>query len=149
IPHFEERLNHEPYIDMCRLATAEEVRAGIVPVAAPVEGCSGQLCYTPAAYSLHLKNIMRLMDRFENYFFLPLREKESMNYDLFVNESGMALIVCPRPLTTVLEISRPAMVDALREHLLRKADAVGYDGIQREKVRMELRALIQELDSPS
>ena len=38
-----------------------------------------------------------------------------------------------------------AMVTALQEHLLQKADAVGYKGIHREKIRMELRALIQEL----
>ena len=47
----------------------------------------------------------------------------------------------------VMEISRPIMVSAFREHLLRKADSVGYDGIHREKTRMELKALIQELEA--
>ena len=44
-----------------------------------------------------------------------------------------------------MDIRRPAMVTAFREHLLRKADAMGYGGIYREKTRMQLRALIQEL----
>ncbi|MDY4975480.1 MAG: hypothetical protein SO147_01075 [Clostridia bacterium] len=39
------------------------------------------------------------------------------------------------------------MVTAFREHLLCKADAIGYGGIHREKVRMKLRSLIQELDA--
>ena len=89
------------------------------------------------------------MEQYENYFFIPQRENEVLNYNLFANEGGMALIVRTQSPITVLEISRPAMVTALSEHLLRKADAVGYDGIHREKARMELRALIQELESCS
>ena len=45
----------------------------------------------------------------------------------------------------MLEMRCPEMVAACREHLLKKAEAAGYDGIYREKARMELRALIQEL----
>ena len=147
LPQMEDRLATDPYIDMCRLATAQEVRAGTVPVVAPVEHCKSQLCYTPDTYCMHLKHILHLMDEYENYFFLPLRERNKVNYDLFVNGEGRALIVCTQTPITVLEISRPEMVTALREHLLRKAEAVGYDGIQREKVRMELHALIQELEN--
>lgn len=144
IPRFEKRLSQDPYIDMCRLATAEEVRSGTVPVAAPVRTYAGQLCYTPETYCLHLRNILRLMEQHENYSFLPLNEKELPDYNLFANEGGMALVVhTSAPI--ILDIRRPAMVTAFREHLLRKADAVGYSGIYREKIRMQLRALIQEL----
>lgn len=145
LPHFEERLSQDPYIDMCRLASVEEVRSGTIPVAAPAKTYSGQLCYTPETYCLHLKNILQLMERYENYSFLPLRKKECPDYNLFVNEGGMALIVRTAEPILMLEIRRPPMVTAFREHLLRRADAVGYEGISREKVRMELRALIQEL----
>ena len=93
IPRFEERLSQDPYIDMCRLATAEEVRSGNVPVAAPARTYAGQLCYTPETYCLHLRNILRLMERYENYSFLPLHEKELPDYNLFANEGGMALVV--------------------------------------------------------
>ena len=145
LPHFEDRLGQDPYIDMCRLASAAEVRSGTVPVAAPAKTYSGQLCYTPETYCLHLKNILQLMERYENYSFLPLHEKECPDYNLFVNEGGMALIVRTVEPIIMLEIRRPPMVTAFREHLLRRADAVGYEGISREKVRIELRALIQEL----
>lgn len=145
LPRFEKRLTQESYIDMCRLATADEIRSGIVPIAAPVKTPNGQLYYTPETYCLHLKNILRLMEEYENYFFLPSQDKDAPNYNLFANESGIALIVSTDLPVTVLEINRPAMTIAFREHLLRKAEAIGYDGIHREKVRMELRALIQEL----
>lgn len=147
LPKFEKRLGQEPYIDMCRLATAEELRGGTVPIAIPISVGSERLCYTPETYCLHLKHILSLMEQYDNYFFLPLEEKEPADYDLFVNEGGIALIVPAKPPLTVMEISRPVMVTAFREHLLRKADAVGYDGIHREKVRMKLRSLIQELDT--
>lgn len=143
-PCFENRLRHEPYIDMCRLATAEEVRSGKVPVGAPIQWENGQPCYTPETYCLHLKNILRLMDTYPNYTFLPLREKEP-GYELFVNESGMALLVRTSAPLFVLEMRRPHMVLALQEHLMRKADAIGYEGASRERIRMELRALIQKL----
>lgn len=145
LPHFEQRLGLEPYIDMCHLATAEEVRAGIVPVAAPIQAHTGQPYYTPETYCLHLKNILRLMERYPNYSFLPLHEKDTPDFDLFVNEGGMALIVRTSQPIMMLEIRRPTMVIALREHLLRQADGIGFEGIQREKVRIELRALIQAL----
>lgn len=145
LPNLEARLSRETYIDMCHLATAEEVRAGKVPVTAPVSTANGPLCYTPETYCLHLKNILRLMEEYDNYFFLPFREKEASDYNLFANESGIALIVLSRPTVTVMEISRPAMATAFMEHLFRKADALGYGRVEQEKVRMELKALIQEL----
>lgn len=145
LPHFEEQLRHVPYIDMCQLASAAEVRSGTVPVVAHSKDYPGFLCYTPETYCLHLKNILRLMEQYENYCFLPMRKKDCPDYNLFVNEGGLALIVRTVEPFIMLDIRRPPMVTALREHLLRKADAVGYDGIHREKVRMELRALIQEL----
>ena len=49
-----------------------------------------------------------------------------------------------QPLMT-LEIRRQTMVVAFQEHLLHRADALGYGTIRKEQVRMELRALIQQL----
>ena len=96
---------------------------------------------------LHLQNILRLMEEYENYYFVPIQDKEIQDYNLFVNESGMALLIRTSPPITILEIRRPEMVVAFREHLLRKAEAVGYDGIRKEKIRLKLRALIRELQA--
>ena len=146
LPHFEKRLGQEPYVEMCRLASAKDVRAGIVPMASPSDLYNGNLYHTPETYCLHLKNILRLMDQYENYFFLPLQEKEWPDYNIFVNESGIALILRTAEPIIMLEIRRPLMVTAFREHLLRKADSIGYEGIHRKKIRMKIRALIQELN---
>ena len=87
------------------------------------------------------------MDQYENYCFIPLHEKEVPDYNICVSEGSLALIVRTAIPLTLLKIHRPPMVTAFREHLLRKADTIGCGGIYREKVRMELRALIQELDN--
>ena len=71
IPRFEARLQEQVFIDMCVLSTAQEVRAGTVPVVALSNDYPGQF-YTPETYCLHLKNILRLMEKYENYFFIPL-----------------------------------------------------------------------------
>lgn len=144
IPQFEERLRRGPFIDMSPLATAEEVRAGTVFVASPCEAGSGNIAYTPEMYILHLQNILRLMDQYENYHFLPYQEKKQ-DYNLIVSEGCMALLIHTSEPILVLDIRRPEMVLACREHLLRKAEKVEYSGIQRAKSRMELKALIREL----
>lgn len=145
IPDFESKLEKSRFIDICRLSTAEEIRSGSVLVSSLSGEYSGQPCYTPETYVLHLKNILRLMDTYENYSFLPLEEKEYADVDLFINEDGPALIVRNTSPLITLEIRRQTMVIAFREYLLRKADTVGYDRITREKTRMVLRSLIQEL----
>ena len=145
IPHFEARIQESMFIDMCCLATAEEVRSGTIPVVALSNDYPGQF-YTPETYCMHLRNILRLMDENENYCFVPLERKECADYNLFVTEGEMALIVRTVEPFIMLDIRRPQMIVALQEHLLRKAESKGYRGIEREKVRMTLRALIQELE---
>ena len=52
---------------MCYLASAKEIRSGTVPVASSSRNYCGQPYYTPETYCLHLKNILRLMEQYENY----------------------------------------------------------------------------------
>ncbi len=144
---FEEHLKQYPLIDMSRLATAEEVRAGRVYIGAEIPSNADHPRYTPQTYAFHLQNILNLMDQYENYSFLPRPIKDHPNYNLVVNEGGLALMIRMQQPPLMLELRRPEMVIACREHLMRKAEAVEYNGIHREKVRMELRALIQELGS--
>lgn len=140
-----DRLRKGAYIDMCRIATAEPVRAGQVPMLLGISNVPNGLHHTLETYCMHLRNILRLMEQHENYCFLPLEQKNWPSYDPFVSEGGLALILRTTEPFLMLEIRWEPMVAALREHLLRKAVSVGYDGMHRENIRMALRALIQEL----
>lgn len=147
IPKFEQKLRTESFIDMSYLASADEVRSGTLPIIATSDPeNAGTLFYTPETYVLHLKNILRLMEEYENYYFIPFHEIKQ-DYNLIVNENGIAVMVHTAEPILTLEIRREEMVLAFREHLLRIAEKTGYNGIQQKKIRMELKALIRELQS--
>lgn len=137
IPRFQDRLQRFPFIDIGELATAEEIRAHKVPIGTSYKTYEGQACYTPKTYILHLQNILRLMDKYENYYFVPASKESRHDYNLLVNNSGLALLVRNTSPTLMLEIKRPEMVQACREHLLRMAEHLGCDGIKRTKTRMQ------------
>lgn len=145
---FEQRLSENKFLDIARLATAERVRSGLIPIGCPYMPYEGHPCYTPETYALHLKNILRLMDQYENYHFLPISPARYPGYNLLVNESNMALLMRGEgPPALMLELCQPDLVLACQEHLIRIAELDGPDGIRRERVRIQLNALIRELQS--
>ena len=145
IPHFEEKLKKGTYIDISQLASARDVRAGIVPIASSYKTSSSHPCYTPETYAMHLRNILRFMEQYENYWFIPFRGEMRHDYNLFVHDSGLALIARLSRPALLLELRRPEMVQACKENLLFMADKDGYDSLRRRKICMEISALIREL----
>ena len=146
-PLFEARLAQERAIDMYYLFSEEEIRSGRINLD-PADKLWGQVRYTAEDYCLHLKHILYLLDTYENYFFIPLSKQEYPDFDLLVNEAGMVLIVrTTKPLVT-LDIRRQPLVVAFQEHLLRRADAEGFGSAHKDRVRKELRSLIQRLSAP-
>lgn len=141
---FEEHLKHTPFIDICELSDPKDIRSGMIPIAAPYKTYGGQSMYTPETYVLHLKNILRLMDTYENYYFIPSKPDTRHDYNLFVKKEGMALLVRNTAPTLIIELKRPEIVTACREHLLRMAEQY-CDGMQRTKARMQINALIHDL----
>ena len=96
---------------------------------------------------MHLRNILRLMEQYENYWFIPFRGEMRHDYNLFVNDSGLALIARLSRPALLLELRRPEMVQACKENLLFMADKDGYDGLRRRKICKEIASLIRELQA--
>ena len=147
LPRFEALLTQERAIDMCYLFSEEEILSGMIPAGSSSK-LWGQVRYTPEDYCLHLKHILYLMDTYENYEFIPLSKQEYPDCDLLVNEAGMTLIVRTAEPPVILELRRQPLVIAFQEHLLRRADAEGFGIAHKERVRKELRSLIQRLSAP-
>ncbi len=147
IPKIENALkNKVTFFDISRLDSAEDVRAGRVAIACPYLPSKDHPCYTPETYILHLKNILRLMDTYENYFFLPIDADKWPGYNLVVNESGMALLLnSEAPPAIMLELRRPEIILACKEHIIRLAEKEGCSDIHREKIRLKIKSLINEL----
>lgn len=145
IADFENLLAQRQCIDISRLATPEEVCSGKVCIGTPFKTYTDQPVYTPETYILHLKNILRLMDQYENYYFVPYDGTDWENYNLIVNGDGPALLIRRHTSPLMIEMQRPGLVLACQEHLLRKAEKIGYDGISKEKSRIQIQSLIKEL----
>ena len=121
------------------------MRSGNVPILTLRKHRPEQLCYTPETYVMHLKNILRLMDTYENYHFIPYRNELNHDFNFIVNEDSEALMIRGAESPLMLEFRRPEVIWAFREHLYREADKIGYLGIRRDQIRMQLKALIREL----
>lgn len=145
IPLFEEKLKNHTFIELCPLEKAEDIRAGKVLFGACFRVEEHHPRYTPESYAAHLKHILELMDKYETYHFIPISPKERQDYRLFTSESGLTLLLSSDHPPFMLEIRRPELSNACHEYLMRMADLVGYTGIQRAKIRMQIKELIQEL----
>lgn len=143
--HFEETLARHRYIELCKLATVDEIRSGSVPIACHYKTYENHPVYTPETYAMHLQYILSLMDRYENYYFLPVDQNERQDYNLFVNECGQALLVRNSFPLFLLEIRRPELSMACHEYLMHKAELIGFDGIHRAKIRLQISELVREL----
>ena len=145
IPEFEKRLSCESYVDIAPLATAAEIRTGKIPVPIPFGTCASRPCYTPETYILHLKNILRLMEQYENYRFFPFPNKFSSDYHLIVNEFGLALLTGTSVPELILEIHNGEIMNAYQEHLHQFVEQLGSYYTQKENVRAILSHFISEL----
>ena len=142
---FEKKIARTGFIEICPLATAEDIRAGKILFATDYKIQDNHPVYTPETYALHLQHILDLMDKYDNYHFIPMKPTERQDYNLFASESGLTLLVSNKPPAFMLEVRRPELSHACHEYLMRMADLIGYTGIQRAKTRMQIIELIQEL----
>ncbi len=150
LPMLEKHLASQTHIDICRLDTVEDIKAGKIPVAFPYIPCKEHPFYTPETYALHLKNILRLMDTYEGYTFIPVTHETHPGCDLLVNDRGMALLIHgDPPVPLMLEFHRPEIVVACKEHLMRIVDKEGGMESSRARSRAQLNSLIHELRKTS
>lgn len=136
--------NHE-FIDICYLASPEEVRAGSVPIALTYGMNTEPACYTPETYVLHLKNILHIMEQYDYYHFIPFEEKQKEAGIIMVKEERLALLVRISDPFTVFEITQPDITELCREHLHRIADRLGNTNSCRANTISKIKKLIREL----
>ncbi len=145
-PALEQSLSARTHIDISPLHSVEEICAGSVPIACPYLPYEKHPRYTAETYALHLENILRLMETYDRYTFIPVSPKSYPGYNLMVNDGGMVLLArgeTASPL--IMEFRRPEIVMACKEHLMRIIDKNGGKADSRERIKAQLSALIREL----
>lgn len=133
-------------VDICPLATADEVIAGRVPVIFPVVRQQVPIYYTPETYAMHLRNIIRIMDAHPDYFFVPIQYNQDDNVCIIVNEGSEAMLIRTAMPSMVFDFNHPQLVQNFQEHLYQIANEVGYADINRKKIRAQLKELINTLE---
>lgn len=112
--YYEECLRTGCVYECIPAAGDEELYEGTVPVE-PLSGCDERY-YTPEQYARHIRNIIRLSERFPNYRFYRLPKEPFRNMRLMI---GPDSVVVTRTLPPVLTFrsSHPLMCSAFQAYV--------------------------------
>lgn len=141
---FRQSLAEYEVIDIHSLATADEVRAGTIPVATGYLGQKPPVTYTPETYALHLESILEYMDSFPNYH-AYLHGYDGKTHSLMVKDGRQALLLRPGTPLMVFEVSQPYIAESCRAYLMRLIKTPFSPEVQRQNVMLQLRQRISEL----
>ena len=145
---FRRSLTDYEAIDIHSIATAEEVRAGTVPISVAFLRRDTPVCHTPATYALHLKSILDHMEQYPNYraVLLPRGER---THALMVKDGRQALLLRPETPLTVFEVTQPYIAEACREYLMQLIETPFSPAMQRQDTIHALKRMIAKLGAPS
>ena len=143
---FEEYLNEHKILYMTKLPKINDIIEGKVPIMSPIKLFEDYPCYTIETYVMHLKNIIYFLENYENFYFVPY-DKVWGDYNLTVNEDGLAFLYKNTAEKLLLEFRRPELVMACNEYLYHIAEQTGYSGIHKTKVIYRLQDIIKELSN--
>ncbi|MGN0316953.1 MAG: hypothetical protein ACI4E1_03350 [Lachnospira sp.] len=132
-------------IDICPLAKADEVRKGHVRMLFPGWSMCPAIYYTTETYVLHLKNIIHLLETYENYHFVPIEYDPNDNQTIFTRKNREVILVKNEEPFMVFDVQQPDMITIFQEYLLRMADKINYLGTGRYRIINQLKDLINEL----
>lgn len=142
----DEMFDNTRNVDICPLATVNQVMSGRVPVIFPVVKQEIPVYYTPRTYVLHLKNVLEIMDSHPDYFFVPIEYNPEDNVCIIVNEDSEALLIRTALPSMVFDFNHPQLVQNFQEYLYRIANEIGYSDISRRKIRAQIKELINALE---
>ena len=142
---FRQSLKEYKVLDIHSIATAQEVRSGMVPIAVAYLRRVPKLCYTPETYVEHLRSILEHIQTYDNYCAVLLPRSEG-THALMVKEGRQAILLRPGPPLMAFEVSQYNIAEACREYLLRLADTGLSPELQRQDAVMQINKLIGELE---
>lgn len=144
LKRYTEDLKEQVHVDIVKVANAKQVRSGkvkmIVP-GIPLDKCPS---YTSYSYARHLRNIINLLETYENYFFAPIPYDTVLGNAIFIRQNNTAILANNDPFITY-EVKAPELVLALQESLFRKIDNIYYKESGKQQIIKQLQDIIAEL----
>ncbi len=107
------RLEANTVYECIPLADDEAVSNGCVSVAQPFN--SPLIFYTREQYSMHLRNIIALSEKYDNYRFYPIPETPFNNIDLLISDNTTKITPASRPGLS-FALNHPSMCVAFKAY---------------------------------
>ena len=117
------------------LATKESLHAGAVSTSQALTGAL-EFTYSPEQYSMHIRCITDLLDKYSNYRFYPVPEPPFQNIDLLISDD----------LTRITPVIRPGLAFSFEEPSMCHAFK-NYAGALMDKCKTDRKSLKESLQS--
>lgn len=143
---FEESLLINKCHEIIKIPDLETIRSGGVRVAFSDLFIESELFYSAAEYGLHLENIIRLLQTYDNYNVYLSDDSKDSGYSLYVKEElGVLVTRTSRP-STVFAISESNLTAAFWDFLSNKIGRIGDSNVNNKHAIAKLEAVVKALD---
>ena len=144
-PQFIKRLEHCTVMDIARLPSAEEIRSGKVPVVLSQGFTDPPLTYTAETFALHLKNLVWLLEHYENYHFVPYASNWTADFSVVAQEHLHVMFTRTSPPYISCRITHPEVMENIQDYLMYRIKQLKYSKKDKKLVIERLKRLIAEL----
>jgi hypothetical protein len=148
IPAASEKIKEDHVvIDICTLASPEEIQEGKVRLQLPGFVIGHPLHYNVDLYVIHLKHILQMLETNPNYYFYPIAPVEFGEYGadyapISVVDHQTAFLVAEK---AMIHFTQPDIIHTLYEHLYKESGKLAKYAKSREKIMEEIRELLDNL----
>ena len=134
-----------PVIDFCKIATVSQIYSGKVIIPSLDNDSRTDSGCTPANYKKQLVQIVNALEKYDNYYFIPLPPNEEIQGTALIQQNISILLIENTPCRTVFEIKEPAIVKVCEEYIFRKLDTITNMEEEKQIVIKQLKQLIQKI----
>jgi hypothetical protein len=145
--HFTQSLSNSRFTELIRLPELAAIKAGKVRVAFSDMMDFEDLFYTADDFRLHLENIVTLLESYDNYQVVLLKDSGDENYMLYVKEELGAMVAKTSAPTAIIAVNESNMTAAFWDFLSHKIDKSNGDPLSKRKSLEKLRAMIIALNN--
>ena len=137
------------FTEIVVLPEPEAVMAGKVKVALSDMLGGGAIYYTPGEYLLHLQNIIKLLNTYENYHVHFVKGPIEDRYSVYVKEELGAIVAKTSQPPVVLAMSEGNMTASFWDYLISTIGEKAYENPDNKAVIASLQAYLKKLDNQS
>lgn len=146
INRFEKSFTTNKFVEVIVLPDIEDIIDGNITICFSDMANENQLFYTPKEYALHIKNIIRLLEKYDNYNVYLEEKKQTDNITLYVKEE-VGVIIAKNQLPSVMfAINESNMTDAFWDYMNDNLRRLAKEKLNKENTILILKQIVDELN---